>query len=60
MSKQFNQTWRKVRELVDELREHGVIIKTGDVALDMWTGDDDLQKAIDALRAAKITNGRAA
>ena len=52
MAKEFNQTWRKVRDLVDELREHGVVIKTGDIALEMWASDDDLQNAIDALRAA--------
>ena len=58
--KEFNQTWRKVRDLVDELREHGVVIKTGDISLEMWAGDDDLQNAIDALRAAKLIKNRAA
>jgi len=58
--KDFNQTRRKVRDLVDELREHGVVIKTGDISLEMWAGDDDLQNAIDALRAAKLIKNRAA
>ena len=55
-----DQTWRQVRNLVDELRQHGVVIKTGDIALEMWASDDDLQNAIDALRVAKLIKNRAA
>ena len=60
MATTINQTWRQVRNLLDTLREHGVVIDIKGVSLEMWATDDDLEKVIDALRTAKRIKNREA